>query len=97
VDEAVADALAPPVTDTDRLMYGFSLFVCLPDGMSTQPSAGTGTVMRAETLRRYAKEAGFSDIEVLPTGEFGFWRFYRLVLEHGPASAVRITAAVAAP
>jgi SAM-dependent methyltransferase len=80
MDEAVADAFAPPVTDTDRLMYGFSLFVCLPDGMSTQPSAGTGTVMRAETLRGYAKEAGFSDIEVLPTGEFGFWRFYRLVL-----------------
>jgi SAM-dependent methyltransferase len=78
MDEAVADTFAPPVTDTDRLMYGFSLFVCLPDGMSTQPSAGTGTVMRAETLRGYAKDAGFSDIEVLPTGEFGFWRFYRL-------------------
>jgi hypothetical protein len=80
MDEAVADAFTPPVADTDRLMYGFSLFVCLPDGMSTQPSAGTGTVMRTETLRGYAREAGFSDIDVLPTGEFGFWRFYRLAL-----------------
>ena len=42
-------------------------------------SVGTGTVMRPETLRGYAQEAGFSDIEVLPTGEFGFFRFYRLL------------------
>jgi hypothetical protein len=87
-----AATFAPPVTDTDRLMYGFCLFICLPDGMSTQPSAGTGTVMRAETLRRYAKEAGFSDIEVLPTGEFGFWRFYRLAHEHGTLAEIVTTA-----
>jgi SAM-dependent methyltransferase len=79
MDEAVADAFAPPVSDTDRLMYGFSLFVCLPDGMSTRPSAGTGTVMRTETLRGYAQQAGFGDVDVLPTGDFGFWRFYRLI------------------
>ena len=30
------------------------------------------------TLRGYAREAGFASMEVLPTGEFGFWRFYRL-------------------
>ena len=46
--------------------------------MASQPSAGTGTVMRTDTLRRYAQQAGFSDVEVLPTDEFGFWRFYRL-------------------
>jgi hypothetical protein len=27
--------------------------------------AGTGTVMRADTLRAYAAEAGFSNVEVL--------------------------------
>ncbi len=43
----------------------------------TQPSAATGTVMRTETLRAYAQEAGFSDVEVLPI-ENDFWRFYRL-------------------
>ena len=79
MDEAVADEFTAPVDDTERLMYGFSLLICLPDGMSTTPSAGTGTVMRTDTLRGYAKEAGFADVEVLPTGEFGFWRFYRLV------------------
>jgi hypothetical protein len=46
--------------------------------MSSQPSVGTGTVMRRSTLERYAKEAGFSRVEVLPTGEFGLWRFYLL-------------------
>ncbi len=80
MDEAVADEFAPNGDDLERLMYGFSLFVCLPDGMSSRPTAATGTVMRHETLRRYAREAGFADVEVLPTGEFGFWRFYRLTV-----------------
>ncbi|WP_031168919.1 class I SAM-dependent methyltransferase [Streptosporangium roseum] len=65
--------------DTERLLYGFSLLICLPDGMSHQPSAGTGTVMRPATLRRYAVEAGFRAVEVLPISDFGFWRFYRLL------------------
>lgn len=47
--------------------------------MSHQPSAGTGTVMRPATLRRYAVEAGFRAVEVLPISDFGFWRFYRLL------------------
>ena len=80
MDEAVAPSFAPPGDDLERLMYGFSLLVCLPDGMSSRPSAATGTVMREETLRSYAREAGFADCEVVPTGEFGFWRFYRLTL-----------------
>lgn len=78
VDEAVAAEFAPDGDDVERLMYGFSLFVCLPDGMSSPPSAGTGTVMRPETLRRYALEAGFGAVDVLPIEDFGFWRFYRL-------------------
>ncbi|WP_069385325.1 class I SAM-dependent methyltransferase [Cellulosimicrobium cellulans] len=80
MDEAVADEFAAPADDVDRIMYGYSLFVCLPDGMSTQPSAGTGTVMRPATLRRYALEAGFAGVEALPVDDFAFFRFYRLVL-----------------
>ncbi|WP_084127328.1 class I SAM-dependent methyltransferase [Demequina sp. NBRC 110054] len=79
MDEGVGDAVAPG-DDVERLMYGFSLFVCLPDGMSSQPSAGTGTVMRPATLERYAKEAGFADVTVLPITDFSFFRFYRLHL-----------------
>jgi len=34
--------------------------------------------MRPATLRGYAQEAGFSDIEILPI-ENDFFRFYKLV------------------
>jgi SAM-dependent methyltransferase len=78
MDEAVADAFAPDGDELERLMYGFSLFVCLPDGLSSPPSAGTGTVMRASTLAAYARDAGFTTCETLPIEDFGFWRFYRL-------------------
>jgi SAM-dependent methyltransferase len=78
MDEAVAPAFEAPGDDVERLMYGFSLFICLPDGMAHQPSVGTGTVMRPDTLRGYAVEAGFADVHTLPIEDFGFWRFYRL-------------------
>jgi 2-polyprenyl-3-methyl-5-hydroxy-6-metoxy-1,4-benzoquinol methylase len=78
MDEGVGDAPVAVGDDIERLMYGFSLFVCLPDGLSSQPSAGTGTVMRPSTLRGYAEQAGFSDMSVLPIEDFSFFRFYRL-------------------
>ncbi|REK15549.1 MAG: class I SAM-dependent methyltransferase [Actinobacteria bacterium] len=78
MDEAVADHFGERNDDVERLMYGFSMFVCLPDGMSHEHSVGTGTVMRPSTLERYAREAGFSGIEVLPI-ENDLWRFYELV------------------
>ena len=79
VDERTADALAAPADDMERLFYGYSLLCCLPDGMSQQPSAATGTVMRPATLRRYATEAGFRAVEPLEV-EAGFFRVYRLVV-----------------
>ena len=39
--------------------------------------AGTGTVMRPHTVRRYAAQAGFMQVEILPI-EDKFWRFYLL-------------------
>ena len=78
MDEAVADEFTAPGDEVERLMYSFSMFVCLPDGMSSPPSVGTGTVMRPSTLESYAREAGFAAVEVLPIEDFGFWRFYRL-------------------
>lgn len=78
MDEAVAETFAPDGDELERLMYGFSLLVCLPDGMSSQPSAATGTVMRPAVLRGYGEQAGFTDMEILPIEDFGFWRFYRL-------------------
>ncbi|WP_457098278.1 class I SAM-dependent methyltransferase [Microbacterium sp. P5_E9] len=79
MDEAVGDRFAVPGAEFDAVMYAFSLFVCLPDGMSHQPSVATGTVMRPDTLRSYAQAAGFADLSILPIEDFGFWRFYELL------------------
>jgi SAM-dependent methyltransferase len=76
-DERVAERFDPPGDDLERFMYGWSITTCLPDGRSRSPSAATGTVMRPDTLRRYAAEAGFADVEVLAV-ESDFFRFYRL-------------------
>lgn len=78
MDEKVSEAFGGSGDDTERLMYGFSLFVCLPDGMSHPNSAATGTVVRPDTLRAYARAAGFEDIEILPI-ENDLWRFNLLV------------------
>lgn len=77
VDEKVADELTIPGDDLEKLMYGYSTLVCLPDGMSGNPTGATGTVMRRPILERYAREAGFGDVEVLPV-EHDIFRFYRL-------------------
>jgi SAM-dependent methyltransferase len=76
-DERVPDAFDPPGNELERFLYGFSILHCLPVGMVGEDAAGTGTVMRAGTVRRYADEAGFADVEVLPI-ENDFYRFYRL-------------------
>ncbi len=78
MDERVAETFAAPGDEVERLMYGYSLMCCLPDGMAHQPSAGTGTVMRPDTLRGYALDAGFAGIKVLGIQD-DFFRFYRLV------------------
>ncbi|MCZ2857541.1 class I SAM-dependent methyltransferase [Blastococcus sp. VKM Ac-2987] len=77
MDERVAETFGAPGDDVERLMYGYSVMCCLADGLSSQPSVGTGTVMRPDVLRGYAREAGFDDLEVLPIAD-DFFRFYRL-------------------
>ena len=77
MDERVAETFTAPGDEVERLMYGYSLMCCLADGMAHAPSAGTGTVMRPATLRRYAVGAGFADVEVLDIAN-DFFRFYRL-------------------
>jgi 2-polyprenyl-3-methyl-5-hydroxy-6-metoxy-1,4-benzoquinol methylase len=76
-DERVAERFTAPGDAVERFMYGWSFLLCLPNGMADEPSAATGTVMRPDTLRRYASEAGFTGVEILPI-EADFWRFYRL-------------------
>ena len=81
MDERTGERFTAPGDPVERLLYACSLFVCLPDGLAGarpgRPSAATGTVMRPATLRRYALEAGFGAVEVLPI-EHDVFRFYRL-------------------
>ncbi len=76
-DERVAEAFTAPGDELERLYYGFSVLHCLPVGMVGEGAAGTGTVMRADTVRRYGEKAGFGHFEVLGI-ENEFYRFYRL-------------------
>lgn len=77
-DELSAETFDPDAGELERVFYGFSLSVCLPDCMSREPSAATGTLMRPDTMREYAQAAGFTDIEILDVPHDA-WRFYRLV------------------
>lgn len=77
VDERVGENFTAQGNDVEWMMYGWSILHCLPVGMADTPSAGTGTVMRPETLTRYASEAGFQRVEILPIEHF-FFRFYLL-------------------
>jgi 2-polyprenyl-3-methyl-5-hydroxy-6-metoxy-1,4-benzoquinol methylase len=78
VDERVGESFSTSKNDIDWMMYGWSIFCCLPAGMADKPSAETGTVMRPSTLRRYAEEAGFKNVQILPIDNY-FFRFYRLL------------------
>jgi Methyltransferase domain len=78
VDMAADERLDSPGDEIQRLLYGFSLLVCLPDSLSHPGSAGTGTVMRPATLDGYAKQAGFAAAVPRTVTDTGFWRFYEL-------------------
>lgn len=78
VDERVGESFTPTGNEIEWMMYGWSILHCLPVGMTEHNAAGTGTVMRPETLRRYANSAGYRDMQVLPIDNF-FFRFYRLI------------------
>lgn len=79
MDERAAEEFGAPGDVLERLLYGFSILCCLPDGMSHPGSVGTGTVMRPSVLAGYAEQAGFARLEVLPV-EHDLFRFYRLHL-----------------
>jgi 2-polyprenyl-3-methyl-5-hydroxy-6-metoxy-1,4-benzoquinol methylase len=76
VDERTEDEFTPQATEMERLFYAFSTLHCLSVSMQGG-GAGTGTVLRTDGLRRYASEAGFREVEVLPV-EHPQFRLYRL-------------------
>jgi 2-polyprenyl-3-methyl-5-hydroxy-6-metoxy-1,4-benzoquinol methylase len=78
VDELVGDEFTVPAPDIERYNYSWSVLSCLPDAMGDPQTAATGAVMRPSTLRRYATDAGFRDLQVLPIHS-DYLRFYRLI------------------
>jgi SAM-dependent methyltransferase len=76
-DERTAERFSLDAGDIERFYYGVSVLHCLPVGMVGDDAAGTGTVMRADTVRGYSAQAGFAGCEVAPI-ENDFWRFYLL-------------------
>ena len=77
VDERVVEQFTVPADPIERLLYGFSTLHCLPAGLAQQPSAGTGTVIRPRTVRRYVRQAGFSSVDEWPVDDPQF-RLYLL-------------------
>jgi 2-polyprenyl-3-methyl-5-hydroxy-6-metoxy-1,4-benzoquinol methylase len=78
VDSHVEEEFSVPGTVQEQFDYGISLLVCLPDALGPQ-SAATGMVMRPGTLRRYAAEAGFAGVRLLPI-DSQRWNFYQLTV-----------------
>jgi ubiquinone/menaquinone biosynthesis C-methylase UbiE len=76
-DERVADEFHAPGDELERWYYAWSVLHCLPAGRDDKDSAATGTMLRQSTLRRYAQEAGFGEVTVLPIDN-EFWRIYLL-------------------
>jgi 2-polyprenyl-3-methyl-5-hydroxy-6-metoxy-1,4-benzoquinol methylase len=65
-DELVEDQFTAPASVEEQYHYAWSVVACLPGVMGDPDTAATGAVLRPATLRRFALEAGFQDLEVLP-------------------------------
>ena len=76
-DELVEDEFTAPASIQEQYHYAWSVVACLPAVMGDPDTAATGAVMRPATLRRYAFEAGFQNLEILQVNA-GMLRFYRL-------------------
>jgi hypothetical protein len=77
IDERTLDQFTRDAPLMERLFYGYSLMVCLPDGMSASPSQATGTVMRRDHMQDYATRAGFTAVHTIDLDHDQF-RMYRL-------------------
>jgi SAM-dependent methyltransferase len=77
-DNRTSDEFTVPASERERQEYGWSVVSCLPGAMGDPDTAATGAIMRLATLRRYATEAGFAEVRVLPI-DTEYWRFYQLI------------------
>jgi len=64
VDERTEERFTVPSGEMERFFYAFSTLHCLAVSMQ-DGGVGTGTVIRPDTVRRYAVDAGFTTIDIL--------------------------------
>ena len=64
VDERTEETFTVPTNEMERFFYSFSTLHCLAVSMQNA-GAGTGTVIRPDTMHCYATEAGFATVETL--------------------------------
>ena len=76
-DVKVGEKLEEKNDFVGKFYYNFSVLLCLPQSLVYPNSKGTGAAMAPSTFYGYAKEAGFSKIEILSVDHF-LWNFYRL-------------------
>ena len=78
LDAKVGLEFSAPADEVERFQYATSVLHCLPAAMASTPTTGTGTVLRPEQVRAFARDAGFGDARILPVQE-RFHRMYHLV------------------
>lgn len=62
----MAARVSPPSDEIEHFNYGWNILHCLALSMLDADSAGKGTVIRPDTVRSNAAEAGFVRADVLP-------------------------------
>lgn len=77
VDERAEETFTVPASEMERFFYSFSTLHCLAVSMQND-GVGTGTVIRPDTVRHYAADAGFSTVDILDV-EHPQFLLYRLV------------------
>jgi 2-polyprenyl-3-methyl-5-hydroxy-6-metoxy-1,4-benzoquinol methylase len=63
-EERTEKEFTVPTSEMERFFYAFSTLHCLAVSLQ-DGGVGTGTVIRESTVREYAAEAGFANVEVL--------------------------------
>ena len=77
VDERAAETFTAPGDEVERFFAAASAIWCLPQGRVGPDPEPVGTLIRPDTMRDLAHQAGYADVEIVPI-DHPFWRFYRL-------------------
>lgn len=78
MDERAAEQFTAPGDPVERFFAAASPLWCVPQGLVGPDPRPVGPLMRPDTVRSLAEQAGFTETVVLDI-EHPFWRFYRLV------------------